>query len=62
MSTLDLFCFRLFCDNYTYMKIARSLIKSSTADRLPNTWFITMKKKAPILKKTVVHEKHFVVV
>ncbi len=25
-------------------------MKISTADMFPNTWFITMKKKAPILK------------
>ena len=33
------------------MNIFRSLMKSSTADRLPNTMFITIKKKAPTLEQ-----------
>ena len=35
----------------TYMKIFLSLMKSSTADKFPNTWFMTMKKKAPTLQE-----------
>lgn len=33
----------------TYIKMALSCMKSSTADMLPNTWFMMMKKKAPTL-------------
>lgn len=32
-----------------YMKIALSLIKSSTAERFPNTMFMMRKKNAPLL-------------
>lgn len=33
----------------THMKMALSLIKSSTAERFPNTMFMVRKKKAPVL-------------
>ena len=36
---------------HTHMNIGLSLINSSTADKLPNIMFITMKKKAPTLKR-----------
>ena len=36
-----------------YMNKDRSLINNSTAERFPNTMFMTIKKKAPILSKTI---------
>lgn len=35
--------------SHTHIKIALSLIKSSTAERFPNTMFMMRKKKAPLL-------------
>ena len=35
----------------THMNIALSLIKSSTDERFPKTWFITIKKKTPTLQQ-----------
>ena len=35
--------------SFTHMKIALSLIKSSTAERFPNTMLMIRKKNAPLL-------------
>lgn len=38
---------------FTYINILRSLMKSSTADRFPNTMFMIMKKNAPTLTNNI---------
>jgi len=39
-----------YLTNTTHTNIVRSLMNNSTAERLPKTWFMMMKKKAPTLK------------
>ena len=44
----------------TYKKMALFFMNNSTADRLPNTIFIMIKKKAPVLKyKTITFQGNF---
>ena len=55
------YCFRVWNEKHalknfdtrvcTNMKRDFCMIKRRIAERFPNTWFITMKKKAPILKQ-----------
>ena len=52
-TTLKVKTFRfLKCNTATHRNIALSLIKSSTAERFPNTMFIMMKNRPPVLKYT----------